>query len=291
MSTAIEPKRSHKIDGAILVLILTTIAYVAAFAYENTYLSYFGIPVEFVDVTLRELLLCGAITLLVMFAAIVFSTFLWELFLKPLPPALSKIVFLFTLIAVGTTTLMLLAGNFQPVMIITAALGPLVINCLLFAIPIFKFSHMSSYRRKLMATYAESFPSDSFKLPSFLWLPVSMGVFLLAACTVVSTMFAFAFGEFRARTQSEFPVSGPPDPCVVLRVSSEGYLCAAIDLQKRITLGSFKFLDPKSAAVQVVKLGRIRPIAAQDGRLSEGKPNAASEKPTSSHDPIPTEQK
>jgi hypothetical protein len=291
MSSSIEPKRSYKIDGAILALILTTIAYVAAFAYEDTYLSYFGIPVEFVDVTLRELLLCGAVTLLVMFAAIVFSTFFWELFLKSLPPVLSKIVFLFTSLAVGTTAFMLLAGNFQPAMIITAAIGPLLINCVLFAIPIFRFSHMLSYKRKLMATYAESSPSDSFKLPSFLWLPVSKGVFLLAAGTVASTMFAFAFGEFRARTQAVFPVSNPPEPCVVLRVSSEGYLCAAIDLQKRITLGSFKIIDPKSADVHIVRLGRIRPVAAQDGRRSEEESKAASEKPISPDDPIPREQK
>src|SRR5258708_26547380 len=159
MSTVIEPK-SHKIDAAILVLILTTIAYVAAFAYEATYLSYFGIPIEFVDVTLRELLLYGAIALGFMFFAIFFSTFLWALFFKTLPPALSKIVFVFTLVAVAATALMLLIGNFQPAMI-AGAIGPLLINCLFFLVPIFRFSHMSSYRRRLMATYARSSPSDN----------------------------------------------------------------------------------------------------------------------------------
>jgi hypothetical protein len=258
MSTAIESKKAHRLDGAILALILTTTAYVAAFTYEATYLSHFGIPIEFVDVTLRELLLYGATALGFMFVAIFFSAFLWEFFLKALPPALSKIVFLFTLMAVAATALMLLTGNFQPAMI-AGAIGPLLlIICLLFVIPIFRFSHMSSYKRRLMATYAGSSPSDSFRLPSFLWLPVPNGVFPLAAGTVVSIIFAIAFGEFRARTQAEFPVLSSSVPCVVLRVSSEGYLCAAIDLQKRITLGRFTIIDPKSADVHIVKVGRIR---------------------------------
>jgi hypothetical protein len=261
MSTAMESKGSSKIDGAISVLILTTIAYVAAFAYEATYLSHFGIPVEFVDVTLRELLLYGATALGFMFVAIFFSAFLWEFFLKTLPPALSKIVFIFTLMAVAATALMLLTGHFQPTMI-AGAIGPLLlIICLLFVIPIFRFSHISSYRRRLMATYAGSSSSDSFRLPSFLWLPVPNGVFPLAAGTVVSVLFAIAFGEFRARTQSEFPVLSSPDPCVVLRMSSEGYLCADIDLQKRITLGRFKIIDPKSADVHFVKVGRLKTVA------------------------------
>jgi hypothetical protein len=123
MSTAVEP-RSHRIDGAILVLIFTTIAYLAAFTYEATYLSYFGIPIEFVDVTLRELLLYGVSALGFMFVSIFFSTFLWEFFLKSLPPALSKIVFIFTLMAVAATALILLTGDVQPAMI-AAAIGPL----------------------------------------------------------------------------------------------------------------------------------------------------------------------
>jgi hypothetical protein len=287
MSTAIEP-RPHRIDGAILVLVLTTIAYVAAFTYEATYLSYFGIPIEFVDVTLRELLLYGVIALGFMFFAIFFSTFLWELFLKNLPPTLSKIVFIFTLMAVAATALMLLTGNFQPAMI-AGSIGPLLINCLLFVVPIFRFSHMSSYRRKLMATYSEPSPSDSFRLPSFLWLRVPKGVFPLAACTVVSIMLAFAFGEFRARTQIEFPVLNPVDPCIVLRVSTEGYLCVAFDPQRRAELGSFRFVDPRGADIHIVKIGRLKHITARDRRLSDEKPKAASEKSISPDHPIPAE--
>jgi hypothetical protein len=287
MSTAIEP-RSRRIDGAILALILTTIAYVAAFTYEATYLSYFGIPIEFVDVTLRELLLYGVIAFGFMFVAIFFSTFLWEAFLKSLPPPFSKIVFIFTLMAVAVTAFMLLTANFQPALI-AGAIGPLLINCLLFAIPIFRFSHISGYRRRLIATYAGLPTSDSFN-PTFLWFPVPNGVFLLAACTIASIMFAFAFGEFRARTRGEFPFLSSPGPCVVLRLSSEGYLCAAIDPQKRTALGSFQIIDPKGADIHIVKIGRLKPIAAQDRWLSDEKPKAASEKSISADRPIPAKQ-
>jgi hypothetical protein len=117
-----------------------------------------------------------------------------------------------------------------------------------------------------MATYAEFAPSASFTLPSFLWIPVPAAVFSLAAGAVVSIILAMAFGESHARTQVEFPVLSSPDQCVVLRVSSEGYLCVAIDLQKRITLGRFKLIDPKSAAVNIVKVGRIKEASSFDER-------------------------
>jgi hypothetical protein len=288
MSTAIEP-RSHRIDGAILVLIFTAIAYVAAFTYEATYLSYFGIPIEFVDVTLRELLLYGVIALACIFAAMMFSMFLWEFFLKSLPPALSKIVFIFTLMAVAATAFMLLTGNSQPA-IIAGAIGPLLINCLLFVIPLFRFSHMSSYRRRLMATYAGSSPSDSFRPSSFLWLPIRNDVIPLAACTVASILLAFACGEFRARTQIEFPVLGSIDPCIVLRVSTEGYLCVAFNPQSRTELASFRFVDSRGPDIHIVKIGHLKPATAQGRRLLEEKPKAASEKPISPDHRIPPEQ-
>jgi hypothetical protein len=289
MSTAIEP-RSRRVDGAILVLIFTAIAYVAAFTYEATYLSYFGIPIEFVDVTLSELLLYGVIALGFIFAAMMFSMFLWEFFLKSLPPALSKIVFIFTLMAVAATAFMLLIGNVQTAMVASAIGGPLLIIGLLFVVPLFRLSHMSSYRRRLMATYAESSPIDSFRLPSFLWLPIPNDVLPLAACTVVSIMLAFASGEFRARTQIEFPVFGPVDPCIVLRVSTEGYLCVAFDPQRRNALDSFRFVDPRGADIHNVKIGRLKPARAPDRRLSEEKAKAAPEKSISPDHPIPAEQ-
>jgi hypothetical protein len=276
-------------EGAILVLIFTAIAYVAAFTYEATYLSYFGIPIEFVDVTLRELLLYGVIALGFIFVAMTFSMFLWEFFLKNLPPALSKAVFILTLMAVATTVLMLLTGNVQTATVATAA-GPLLIIGLLFAIPKFRFSHMSSYRRRLMATYAESSPSDSFRLPSFLWIPIPSDVLPLAGCIVVSVMLAFASGEFRARTQIEFPVLGAVDSCIVLRVSTEGYLCVAFDPQKRIELASFRFVDPRGADIHIVRIGRLKPATVQERLLEEKPKAAASEKSISPEHPIRAEQ-
>lgn len=50
---------TRQIDSALLVLLLTAASYAVAFAYEAGYLSHFGIPMEFSEVSLRDLLLCG----------------------------------------------------------------------------------------------------------------------------------------------------------------------------------------------------------------------------------------
>jgi hypothetical protein len=286
MSTSIQPK-PNRIESAILVLIFTTMAYIAAFTHEAAYLSYFGIPIEFVDVTLRELLFYGVIFLGFICVAISFSAFFWEFFLKNLPPALSRAVFALTLITVSLAALMLLTGNYQAALI-AACLGPLLLIGLLFVLPMFKFSHMSSYKRRLAATYAGSLSSDAFRAPSFLWLPIPTGIFALAACMVVSIIFAFAVGEFRARIQTEFPVLGPVDPCIVLRVSTEGYLCVAFDPLRRNAPDNFRFVDPKGADIHVVKIVRLKRVTAPHRPLSEEK--TGPEKPTSPDRPKPAEQ-
>jgi hypothetical protein len=259
MSDESEPAKSRGLDGAVLALILTSIAYVAAFTYEATYLSYFGIPIEFVDVTLRELLLYGAIAMGFIMFAILFSTIIWSWFPKAFPLALSQMLILFMLIPMVTMAFALLAGDFQPPLIAIVILFPLL-SCLLFVAPIFRFSHIPGYTRRLKATYGGKSLGDSFK-PAFLWIPVPRAVFLLAAGTVISILFAYAFGKFRARTQEEFSVLSSPDPCVVLRLSSEGYLCAGMDTQKRVALGSVKIVDPDGTELHIVKIGRIKTFA------------------------------
>jgi hypothetical protein len=66
----------------------------------------------------------------------------------------------------------------------------------------------------------------------------------LAALTVTGA-FSLAIGIFHARVQTDFPVHALTDNCAVLRLSSDGYLCVGIDLQKRVALGTFRYLDPK----------------------------------------------
>jgi len=289
MTTANEPKRSHRIDGAIVALILTAIAYIAAFSYEATYLSYFGIPIEFVDVTLRELLPYGLLALIFMSFAILFSTFFWDVFLKSLPPAISKFVFILSLMSVANTAWILLTGKFQP-LTIAGSIGPFLLICLLFVVPLFKFPHISRYRRRLIATYTESPLGDSFRPPSYLWFNIPDGVLPLVICTMVSIIFAFAFGEFRARTQIEFPVLNPVDPCIVLRVSTEGYLCVAFDPMKRAELGAFRIVELRGADIHMAKIGPLKPLTAQDRRLSDDKPKVASEKSSAADHAMPAVQ-
>jgi hypothetical protein len=45
------------VDTAIVILMMTAAAYLAAFFYDYEYLSYFGLPAVFAEVSLRGLLL------------------------------------------------------------------------------------------------------------------------------------------------------------------------------------------------------------------------------------------
>jgi len=66
-----EKKKSFlsKIETGLLVPLVTAYAYALSFAYQAGYLSHFGLPVEFVDVTLQQLLRCGSVAILGMYLA------------------------------------------------------------------------------------------------------------------------------------------------------------------------------------------------------------------------------
>jgi hypothetical protein len=45
----------------------------------------------------------------------------------------------------------------------------------------------------------------------------------------------------------------------VLRLSSDGYLCVGIDFKHHQATGAFKFMDPKTNELHMIRAGRIAP--------------------------------
>jgi hypothetical protein len=249
------------IDSGIKVLLLTALAYEAAFIYEVSYLVHFGIPIAFVDVSLHELLLCG-IGSVIASSCIIWADIFWGAWSRKFPPLLAKSLMSLFLLIVGVSVLCMLLN--APLIFAAALIATFIFAAAaLLVIPLIRHRRLPKIASRYWATFGDE-PPNQIKAPSILWFSVSRGIIIAIATLVVAGVLSFAVGSWRARAQSDFVIHDLADNCAVLRLSGDGYLCVGIDFQKRIALGTFRFLDPKGLELHVLRVG---PIASFESSL------------------------
>jgi len=253
------PPPSLIIDSGVRVLLLTTVAYEAAYIYEVSYLGHFGVPVAFVDVSLHELLLCGIACVIASFA-IIWIEVVWGTIPSKTPPRLAKA--LMTLLMLIIAVLVLCALIDAPFMLGMSVIGGLFLAAVaLLLLPLLLHRRLPKLASRYWAVYGAD-QSDRVKAPSILWFSVSRGVIIAIAVVVITGLFSSAFGLWHARVQRDFAISNVTDNCAVLRLSSDGYLCVGIDFHKHIALGTFRYLDPKGLELHLLRVGRLAPFIA-----------------------------
>jgi hypothetical protein len=97
-----------KVESSVIILMLTTTAYLVAFAYDCGYLSFFAIPWTFAEVSLRGAFLAVASASIFW---VVFQTadLFWKLIPKDLPKSVeTDFIFYGTLDIAGVAALLLL---------------------------------------------------------------------------------------------------------------------------------------------------------------------------------------
>jgi hypothetical protein len=242
------------IDSGIKVLLLTAITYEAAFIYEVSYLAHFGIPIAFVDVTLHELLLCG-IACVVAGILIIWVDIFWGARPTKTPPRLAQALMTLFLLIIAV---FLITGLLEaPLILGTSLIAVFIIAAAaLLLVPLIRHRRLPKIATRYWATYGDD-PSDQVKAPSILWFSVSRGTMIAIATLVVTGVFSFSFGTWRAHAQTDFAIHDLTDNCAVLRLSSDGYLCVGIDFHKHVALGTFRFLDPKGLELHMLKVGRV----------------------------------
>jgi hypothetical protein len=248
------PTPTLVLDSGIKVLLLTAVTYESAFIYEAFYVAHFGVPVAFVDVTLHELLLCGVACLFVI-GLIIWLDIFWSAKPSKMPPRLAQALMTLFLLSIGLTVLCALLNA-------PLALGAGLISTFVFTaaalllIPLIRHRRLPKIASRYWATFGDD-RSEHANAPSILWFSVSRGMIVTIATLVVTGVFSLAIGTWRARAQTDFAILDLSDNCAVLRLSSDGYLCVGIDFQKRVALGTFRFLDPKDIELHIVRVGPI----------------------------------
>ena len=87
-------------------------------------------------------------------------------------------------------------------------------------------------------------------------------------CSVAAIAFAWPLGYNSARLETTFAMPEGEEPCVAIRVRSEGILCASIDLNARTVLRSFEFIDVHAKRVRTVTTGRLQTFDPPDKSIT-----------------------
>ena len=254
------------LDSALWVLFATAWAYALAFAYETGYLIHFGIPSDFAEVDLRSLLI-GAASML---ATVFFIYTTTSIFVPNLPrrvsPQLQEDFALVVWCSIGIGLLGTLTH--WGYALIGLALPPAAFLTTVLIVPIFR--HGSGYWAKLEAAAKARHSRESDETSvldaagsmrelraviKWLGLPTMW----ILAVALISAYVAHYVGYLDADHQEVFLVSAK-EKCVVVRVRTDGLLCATLDLTNpRRLQGEYHFLKPETAALRLTYAGPLDP--------------------------------
>ncbi len=124
-------------SDAFLIAVLTGVGYLSAFAYQFSYLHYFGIPVLFVDVDLRSVLVAASIGFICSLSLVPHFDLLVSFRSKSRSINIIKVLFatftIITIIAVPILALFFNLSNDLVFIIILAAIAVLVVGLAVYA--------------------------------------------------------------------------------------------------------------------------------------------------------------
>ncbi len=242
-------------DATVIIFTMTILGFAIAFVFDDGYLTYFGIPVIFADVTLHSLFLCGSAAFGIVVSLLLLLNFLVTIF----PGELSSYVFRriaeVVLIVVATAIGAWLAGALRGLWAIGLFLS-LSYAFFELIMPLLWFPQKATYAEKLL----EQQRADRFSkrqlgarlkqyVPPFYGYGLLLGIFLL--------FYAYNIGVYVARTQDEFAIADGNSRCAVLRVRAEGFLCAEFDEMSHSLIGVFRFVDPQETTLKISKVGPL----------------------------------
>jgi hypothetical protein len=243
-----------QMDSTMLALLLTALAYAAAFNFEFGYISYFGLPSALAEVTLRSLVLSVILLSTIPALAFILQVMLVHLLEVLLKIKVPLIVSMFVMAAIFFA---LLAALFDLKWFYWAVAGGLLLVAATHLVaPIFVSKKQSTYAEKLMAADART--KAAFMPPS---VPRSIGiamlVIMIAAMTIRTAQDA---GRSEARTQKQFLVANISPPCVIVRAYGEALICAQYEGNK--LHGKFRLLSKvePNTELELRRIGPFEPI-------------------------------
>ena len=254
---------SRTLDSAILLAMLSALAFATSFAFECGYAGYFGIPALLVEANPKNLLICGAIFVFGMPSVWQSADFLVSLWPKKWPDAIRRA----TVITMSPLVLMLVARVFLGTKWSTIAVIGLPATALFglieFACPLLAHSDKPGYVAKLDANFSHQ-AGQSQKSPGLVLMLINrvgperyrQGMLVLSFIPL-----AWAFGFREARLDKQFLVANAPSPCVIVSSFNDTLLCVSFDRVSRKVTGHYRLIPVKESMLDL-QLESVGPLSS-----------------------------
>ena len=264
MNTELTRSLIGRLDGAVWVLLLTALAYSLAYGYQCGYLAFFGVPAEFVEVDLRAVLICAAISI----AGLGFLVWIVGVLLSLRSERMSERLkrdysFVIVFAVVVATFLYLLDAPWPVLLLILAGFaGMPVLNLLIY--PVFEYRNVKGYLAKLekAAEVRAAEIAAKKQEPLSMSKYISPKTIVICLCVVLSPFLAYFIGHHAASHQTVFLVSKDKS-CLVVSSRADGLLCASFESQSdpsrpaRRVRCEYAFLETKSSVLQRRTVGPL----------------------------------
>lgn len=267
VGTKQENQKKLPISEAVILAAISASAYLFAFLYEQSFMAYFGIPTQFVNVSLVTLLTFGAATAVFLICLAGLANVLFSFL--PKHPFLSFYIPRYALL--GFLTVLV------PFFLYEGRKGRLVMLCIwivltigLFVMPLIIYRKKGSWDKR----YDAAIEAESGKNIQGLYRRIEerygvrelgLIVFVVMACLGLAS----SMGEAEAVNQRFFLVINTKPETVVLRVSGENIICAPFDRNKREVKKSFSIRKVAEDPNLIMNLESVGPLTPVDKLSSE----------------------
>lgn len=275
----VEP-RNFPLPEALAIAIASSIVYLLSFLYERGYATHFGIPPQFVSVSLTNLLIFGAAAFTFLYTATNLAGAILPLTRHQHPYLafhLPRVVVFFFLLVIFPL-LLFVGSGWMMVVAITA-------SCWLVLVFFVSITPLLGKGKKGWKDRLDAAQEAAMREPPTIYDHISArsgipNFNLYVAALIIATLLAGLVGLSEATRQRDFLITNTTPEMVVLRVYGENMICARFDRQNKEVKKSFSILKVAEDPKLLLNLERIGPLTPVETLASEAVEAAPTPAPT-----------
>ena len=268
------------LSEGIIIAAASACAYLLAFNYEKGYAQHFSIPIQFVNVSLANLLIFVAVVVAFLTLSIVYLNLFFGMLGHP------RLRYFFMLfVFVGAAVYLYGLSDWRHWLpYVVGLLIVLVMTGLLdYGLPLLAHRKAGDFKARYEAQAAIDQADPSFVVRLHRWL--GFDVYFLFTSLLISCLLASTAGDAEALQQKEFYVTDTTPEMVVLRVYGDTMIAAPFDRATKEVRKSSRLLkisEGGGPTLTLEEIGPLKPVPAPTPS-----PAAAKTEPASSPSPVP----
>lgn len=294
-------KSSLRVTDAVLLAIASSGAYLLSFLYERGYAKYFGIPPEFINVSLVNLLIFGAGIVSFIVGGYLFFDLVFP-FIRPKHPYLAFWAPVIAVLFFIAVLLPLFLFGWVGLWFFLVLLGVWFLVVFIFLVwPLIVHRKHGGWMKRYDKQFeqavneAKTVELERVHLQAFIGGRLGYKNFgLLIFLLIQSTILSGAAGNFKAEKQEDFLITNTTPTMVVLRVYGDNMICAPLDRNAKEVKKSFvilKIAEDKKLMLNLEKVGPLKPVEKLTSEtITTPTPTSTPESPpTTTPAPVQTE--